>query len=86
MEEFSKREVVAGDLVYVSWMDSAATHQWTHEDYLHDEPLMCESVGWYIRGGEETITIGAHRQGQLWDGLMSIPRATIKVLDVIQND
>ena len=71
-------KIVYGDIIYVRWLDSAAPHQWTHEDQLHDEPLICESIGWFIREGKETLTVGGHRtsEGQ-WDGIMSIPTAAV---------
>lgn len=46
-----------GTPIYLVWIDSGSLAGWRAVEDLDADPLVCETLGWYIKHGKEGIVI-----------------------------
>ena len=50
-----------GDIVYVSWLDSASAKGWMSLDQVPDGPLNCETAGYLIKSEPAYVAVTSSR-------------------------
>ena len=43
--------------VYLVWLDSGGHSGWQDPETLHQTPMRCETIGWYVSENEKCITL-----------------------------
>lgn len=73
-------------LVFIEWVDSHYRAGWT-ADEAEDAPLVCRSVGWLVKDGEDAKVLSAHistEESPQRCGDMTIPsRAILQIRKII---
>lgn len=77
-----------GSFINVEWIDSTAWLGWAPYDVTRECRVKldpCESAGWLIAVGEESVTIAnsLSRQTDCCNGVLSIPKFAIKKMTIL---
>ncbi len=68
-----------GDLVLIKWLDSAtpADRSYWQDKATHARIAKCQSAGWVVHAGKNTLALAQTQSPDQNGGLISIPRIAI---------
>lgn len=69
-------------MLWVEWVDSAATNGWLRPDYICATPMTCQTVGFFVRESKDGLVLALNHCGDAnsarpFGECITIPRVAI---------
>lgn len=70
----------------IDWIDSFTTHGWRHPDSIDFSNCKCQTIGYYVREDNKSITLAQNKgvDDKDFGDYMTIPKSVIKKKRIIK--